>query len=136
MDAKRLVARAVIVVIGAVAAALVWVIAGVAGRIQVPLGGASSDMPLWQVLTAAVVVGLAGWGLLAGLERRIPPRAGRIWTTVAVLVAAVSLAGPLGMPGIEIGDRLWLVAMHVALAVAYIPAMSATTSARTATIRV
>lgn len=129
MNAKRIVSRVVIVAAGAVAAAVVWGIALITGGIQLTTNGTVTDMPLWQVLAAAVVVGLAGWGLLAVLEWRLP-RARKAWTTAAAIVAVLSLAGPLAVPGIEAGDRVWLLVMHVALALAYIPAMARTASGR------
>ena len=127
MNGNRTITRVGAVAAGAVAALIVWALALTTGGIQVALGGgAATDMPWWQVLAASVVAGLAGWALLAVLEARLGARARRTWTIVAVVVALVSLAGPLGMPGIETGDRFWLAGVHLLLAATYIPTMAAT----------
>lgn len=127
MNGNRTITRVGAVAAGAVAALIVWALALTTGGIQVALGGGeATDMPWWQVLAASVVAGLAGWALLAILEARLGARARRTWTIVAIVVALVSLAGPLGMPGIETGDRFWLAGVHLLLAATYIPTMAAT----------
>lgn len=130
MNGKRTAVRVAIVVGGAVAAVVVWALAKIAGGIQVSLGGgAATDMPWWQVIAASLVGGLAGWALLAILEARIGSRARKIWTIVAVIVVVVSLAGPFGTPGIALGDRFWLAAIHIVLGLVVIPAMGRTSRA-------
>lgn len=127
MNKKPTITRIGAVAAGAVAALLVWALALTTGGIQVAMGaGEATDMPWWQVVVASTVAGLAGWALLAVLEARLGTRARRIWTIVAIVVALVSLAGPLGMPGIETGDRFWLAGVHLLLAATYIPTMAAT----------
>ncbi|MFT4220876.1 MAG: DUF6069 family protein [Microbacterium sp.] len=125
MNKHRITTRIAVVVAGALAASIVWALALLAGGIQVPLTGAPADLPLWQAALVALAVGLAGWGLLALLEWRLA-RPCRIWAAVATLVVLLSLSGPLLTPQIEAGDRMWLLAMHLALGAAYIPAMART----------
>jgi hypothetical protein len=46
-----------------------------------------------------------------------------------VVVDVVDALGPLGVPGISLGDRLWLCAMHIVVACIYIPLMTRTAAA-------
>ncbi|MFT4235652.1 MAG: DUF6069 family protein [Microbacterium sp.] len=127
MNTNKNLTRAAVVVGGAIAGLIVWALALIAGGIQVALGGGTaSDMPWWQALAASLVVGGAGWALLAVLERALGARARRIWTIVALVVVVISLSGPIATSGISAGDRVWLALVHLALAAAYIPAMSRT----------
>ncbi|MFJ1541311.1 DUF6069 family protein [Micromonospora chalcea] len=101
-------------VFAATAAALLgWVVA-------VPLAGveltARVGSDVQRVTPAAVAVstllaGLAGWALLALLER-LTARARTVWTVVAALVLLVSLLGPLG-GGVGQAATLTLVAFHL-----------------------
>ncbi|MBG0565952.1 hypothetical protein I4J89_31345 [Actinoplanes sp. NEAU-A11] len=83
--------------------------------------GAGTDLALADgttvgpaaVAVAAAVAGLAGWALLAVLER-VTSRARLIWTVVAAAVFAVSLLGPLG--GADAGAVLALSVLHSAVA--------------------
>ncbi len=63
-----------------------------------------------SVALTALVAALAGWALLAVLER-ITARPRRIWYPVALAVFILSLLGPLG--GTGTGARLGLAALHV-----------------------
>ena len=89
--------RLLTVLAATVATLLGWVIA-------VPLAGveltARTGSDVQRVTPVAVAVstllaGLAGWALLALLER-LTARARTVWTVVAALVLLVSLLGPLG----------------------------------------
>lgn len=126
MHARRIITRIAIVLGGAGAAVIIWTLALLTGGIRTASGGAAQAMPVGQVVAVALVVGAAGWALLALLEARLHHGARKIWTVVALIVVVVSLSGPLAVPGIEFGDRLWLLGVHLALPVVYIPAMSAT----------
>lgn len=88
-------ADAVVAVVAAGSAALVWAAARAAGvALEVKAGTEPSEVNVVSVLVTAVVVAGAGAGLLRMLERRTT-RARRVWTLVAVVVWAVSFAGPL-----------------------------------------
>lgn len=65
------------------------------------------------VAVASAIAALAGWGLLALLER-FTARARLIWTVVASVVLVGSLLGPLG--GVDTAARLGLVALHLVCA--------------------
>ncbi|MGR6913801.1 DUF6069 family protein [[Actinomadura] parvosata] len=111
-------ARRLLVVIGAPVAALAgWGLA-------VPVGGADLTARMGAgtepqavgpvaVVVASLLAGLAGWALLAVLER-FTPRAARIWTIVALIVLALSLLGPLGSAA-GLAATLVLTAMHLAV---------------------
>jgi hypothetical protein len=66
-----------------------------------------------SIVVAAVLTGMAGWGLLAFLERRLP-RGRRIWQITAWTVLALSLLGPVSA-GATGGVLVSLIAMHVAV---------------------
>lgn len=86
---------AVVAVVAAGSAALVWAVARAAGvALEVKAGTEPSEVNVVSVLVTSVVVAGAGAGLLRMLERRTT-RARRVWTLVAVVVWAVSFAGPL-----------------------------------------
>ncbi|MBB5781902.1 DUF6069 family protein [Nonomuraea jabiensis] len=90
--------RLLLTVIAAPAAALaVWALAvPLAGAaLTVRTGGATQTVGPVSVIVASLVVGLAGWALLAVLERRVA-RPGRVWTITALVVLVLSLFGPLG----------------------------------------
>src|SRR5689334_6042682 len=90
--------RALVVVVGAVCGLIAWTMLGpVAGHdLVVRLGpnGATQRVGPVAVIVTALVAGLAGWGLLAILER-LTTHARTIWTVLAFVVLAVSLLGPL-----------------------------------------
>lgn len=124
--------RAIAVVAAALAAAVVWVVAQVAGvDLKVDLNdgngpnGVVTSLPF--VLGFALIVGLLGWGLLALLERVRPQRAARIWTVTAVVVFLLSLAGPLSS-GIGGGTKTLLVLMHLVVGAVLIPALARSAS--------
>lgn len=116
--------RGVLAVAGATAAAAVpWAVAELAGAdLEVTSGGWTMDVGLPLVLGAALVVSLAGWGLLALLQRRRPGDARRVWTIVAVTVLLLSLAGPLTADATT-ATRVYLAHMHVAVGLVLIPGL-------------
>lgn len=108
-------ARRLGTLLGAVAApaALWWLTGPLAGiEMTANTGGGPAPVGPIAVVTAALAAGLAGWGLLAVLERttRCPTR---IWTWTAVAVLALSLAGPLTSSTSGPAGTLALVAMHL-----------------------
>ncbi len=121
----------VIAVTGATAAAsAVWIVARLAGStltVSMP-GQAPMAIGLPVVVFTALVAALAGWGLLAGLERLTHwPRT--LWTVVAV-VALLASFGPPALADTSTGSRIALVLMHLAVAAVLIPGLRRTTRAR------
>ena len=109
--------RPITVVLGATAAAVaVWVVATLAGAdLTVSLGGQPTQkVTVINVIVAALVGSLAGWGLLA-LLRRFTNNARMIWTVIAIVFALFSLGGPLSATA-STGTKVALVAMHLAVA--------------------
>ncbi len=116
--------RAMAVAGAAIAAAAIWAIAvpllGV--HLLVRFGAsAPQSVGLDYVIGASVIGALAGWGLLAWLERRTA-RARSIWTAVAVVAVLVSVSLPLTV-GVSTSTKVTLILMHVAVASVLIPAM-------------
>jgi hypothetical protein len=117
--------RALTVAAAAAAALLVWTVAG-------PIGGAGmhargTHVGPAAVAVSALLVGLAGWGLLAVLERRAK-RPGRTWGITAGVVLGVSMTGPLGAEGP--GTYIALTAMHVVVGAVLIAGLGRTARAR------
>jgi hypothetical protein len=118
-QAARVPARiAVAAVLGAtVAATAIWAVATTAGAdLTVSFG---PDQPIQKitainVVVAAVVGSLAGWGLL-GLLHGFTTKARAIWTVIAVVAALLSLGGPLSATA-SAGTKMALVAMHLVVA--------------------
>ncbi|WP_229075824.1 DUF6069 family protein [Actinoplanes sp. DH11] len=117
---SRSTGRAVTIAAGAAGALLVWAVnSPVAGHdLAVGQGGTARDVGPVAVVVTALLAGLAAWCLLALLERttRHPARTFRI---VALLVLAVSLAGPLSA-GVDTTSRLALLGMHTTVGAALI----------------
>ncbi|SIR30272.1 hypothetical protein SAMN05444858_108102 [Micromonospora avicenniae] len=116
----RRTGRAITVAAGAASALLLWVVndpwAG--NDLAVRQGDTTMHIGPVAVVVAALIAGLAAWGLLALLERTVghPVRTFRI---IALTVLVLSLAGPLGS-GIGISSRLALLAMHLTVGAALI----------------
>ncbi|MGC4807715.1 DUF6069 family protein [Micromonospora sp. DT233] len=121
---KRLLAIAVATVV----TVAIWLIARALDvSLAVGSGDTRQEVGVGAVIAATVVAGLAGWALLALLERLTA--AGRtIWTVIAVLVLLVSLLGPLG--GDSTGAKATLAAMHLAAAAVIIPAFRSSSRRR------
>ncbi|MEV4810985.1 DUF6069 family protein [Micromonospora avicenniae] len=116
----RRTGRAITVAAGAAGALLLWVVndpwAG--NDLAVRRGDTTQHIGPVAVVVAALIAGLAAWGLLALLERTVghPVRTFRI---IALVVLVLSLAGPLGS-GVGISSRLALLAMHLTVGAALI----------------
>ncbi|MGP3935090.1 DUF6069 family protein [Nonomuraea sp. KM88] len=116
--------RRILTVIGASAAALAgWVLAvPVAGiALTARMGGGAEQVGPAAVVVASLVAGLAGWALLAVLERFVS-RAGRLWTIVALAVLALSLLGPLGS-AVGAASTLVLVLLHLIVGAVLVPGL-------------
>ncbi|MEV0316461.1 DUF6069 family protein [Nonomuraea fuscirosea] len=95
--ARSRVRRLLTVIGAAVAAVAVWVLAVPVGGIELTVRMGAGPQPVGPVavVLASLGAGLAGWALLAVLER-VTAKAVRIWTITALAVLALSLTGPLG----------------------------------------
>jgi Family of unknown function (DUF6069) len=108
-------------VAGAAGAALaVWAVAvPLAGAtLAVRTNGATQQIGPGTVAGAALLAGLAGWLLLAALER-FGRRPARTWAITAGVLMSASLAAPLHS-GVGGGGAAALAAMHLAVGVVLI----------------
>ncbi|SNT60549.1 hypothetical protein SAMN05421812_112123 [Asanoa hainanensis] len=121
---KRRRARGLAVVAAAAATFTVWTIADpIAGvDLIVDQGSGATTVTPVAVVLVTVLAGLAGWGLLAVLERWTKGGT-RTWTLIASTVLAFSLLGPIGS-GVGAGAKLALLAMHLATGAVLIPIMA------------
>jgi hypothetical protein len=129
----RRVSRLLAVGAAVVAALAVWAVAALALGIDVqepPRGaGPVRDLAVGNVVLASAVASLAGWALLAVLER-VTTRARTIWTSIAVVVAVLSLGGPLTAAAVTTANRAVLAALHVVVAAVLIPLLARTSPGR------
>jgi Family of unknown function (DUF6069) len=108
--------RRALIVAGATAAALaVWALAGPIGGVDIAArsGGSVQQIGPGAVAVSSMLAGLAGWGLLACLER-LMKRPHRTWTVTASVVFVLSLTGPLG--GVGTAAKLTLFCLHLVVA--------------------
>ncbi len=91
--------------------------------------GGTSDVGPLQVIVASGVGSLAGWALLALLER-FSSRARAVWVVIALLALLASLGGPLGGTGVTAANRGVLVCMHLLVAAIVIPSFYLSSPAR------
>ncbi|MGP3989238.1 DUF6069 family protein [Streptomyces sp. 3N207] len=115
---------------------LVWLVADpvLGHRLRIVDGEQTLDIGAVPVVLVALLAALAGWGLLAALERFGVRRARAVWTGVAVAVLALSFL-PLTGDGMDGGTRAALALMHLAVAAVLIPGLL-TKDAAAATPRV
>jgi hypothetical protein len=126
-------ARALAVIAATLAALAVWLITDPLLGIDLTgttRPGSQQLQPITPALVAgaSLAVALAGWALLALLER-FTARARTIWTAVALLVALLSLAGPLSILASTEANVLALALMHLAVAAVLIPILAGTSPA-------
>jgi hypothetical protein len=98
--------------VAAGAAAAVWVVATQVAAVDlvVHAGSGTQHVNVVSVIVTAIVVAMAGAGLLRFLERRTAQ--GRtIWTTIAAAIRVLSFAGPLG--ALTLAAGLSLASMHL-----------------------
>ncbi|MEO3801627.1 DUF6069 family protein [Nonomuraea sp. B1E8] len=117
--------RRLLTALGASAAALAaWVLAvPVAGTaLTVRMGGGIQQVGPAAVVVASLAAGLAGWALLAVLER-FAARAGRLWKVVALVVLALSLLGPLGS-AVGTASTLVLLLLHLIVGAVLVPGLA------------
>lgn len=116
--------RLLLTVIGAPAAALaVWALAvPLAGiTLTARMGAAPQPVGPVPVVVASLLAGLAGWALLAVLERRAT-RPGRSWTIIALVVLVLSLFGPL-TSAVGAAATVVLLLMHLVVGAVLIPGL-------------
>ncbi|WP_405101552.1 DUF6069 family protein [Micromonospora sp. NBC_01412] len=123
---RRIRHRALVVLAGVVAAALVWVVAvpvlGTDVSVPEQYGfGQKIDLALGPVIFASLFAGLASWASLAVLEKITKRRGALIWTVVATIVLLVTM--PWQMPGFSTANQLTLALLHIAVAAVLIPAL-------------
>ncbi len=127
--------RALCVAVGALAAAVAW-------TVEVPLLGIDLNfrygtshtqiVAVGQVIGASLAALLLGWLLLAVLEQRTP-HARTLWTSLALIGLAASVALPLTIAttvATTASAVAGLIVMHLTIGAAVIPAMARTARAR------
>lgn len=116
-------ARLTAVVIAVLAPLAIWTVAEVVFHIHVRAPeGFGGDIGAQNVILASAFLSLAGWGLLALLER-LTARARSVWMTIAVATLLLSLVTPLSGTGITPANRAVLELMHLAVGAVLIPAL-------------
>lgn len=115
--------------VGAAAAAAVLVQLVATGALGIDLVAATGEdvtrtVGAGDVLVAALVAGAGGWAVLALVER-VTPHARAVWASVAVVVLAISLVGPLTMASGAAAAAL--VALHLVVGAVLIPGLSGPT---------
>jgi hypothetical protein len=124
-------ARALAVIAAALAALAVWLVTDPLLGVDLAAPTRPGSEELLSITPALVagtslVVALAGWALLALLER-FTARPRIIWTAIALLVALVSLAGPLStLASTTAANAVALALMHLAVAAVLIPILAGT----------
>jgi hypothetical protein len=117
-------ARALGVVGAVVAAVTVWAVAVPVLGIELTFrfgNTAPQNVVFWAVVGFTLGASLAGWGILAALERRMS-NARETWTAVALVVLVASLGLPLAA-GTTISSQIALAMMHLAAAGVLIPTL-------------
>jgi hypothetical protein len=121
--------RSGVLVAAVVAALIVWAVATRAFGVSLESPGYGTSMPaqtielIW-VIIVPIVVGLAGWALLALLNRVTPSRGRRVWTVIAAVVLLASLAVPVTGSGVSTGSRVTIAALHVVVGLVLILGLS------------
>ena len=91
-------------------------------RLQTQFGNtAPQSVGIGLVVLSALAGSLAGWGLLALLERRFA-RARTIWTGIAIAVLLASFSAPISA-GTTTTTKVALAMMHLAVAAVLIPTL-------------
>ncbi|MFG1656486.1 DUF6069 family protein [Micromonospora chersina] len=118
--------RALAVLAATAATLAVWAAAVPAAGVDLAVrnGGTEQSVTAAAVGVSTLLAGLAGWALLALLER-FTARARAVWTGAAGLVLLLSLLGPVG-GGVGAAATLTLVALHLAAAAVLVPLLRRT----------
>jgi hypothetical protein len=114
--------RVVAIAIAATATGLAWLLGRLAHVdyiVDTPIGTRTITLAL--TIVATVVAGLAGWVVIALLERYTSsPR--RVWIALTLVVLALSIA-PVFRTTANLGTQLMLTALHCVAAAVLIPAL-------------
>ncbi|MGW1297835.1 DUF6069 family protein [Streptomyces sp. NPDC002533] len=114
--------RTTTILVATLAPALVWLVAdpllGHRLRITDPSTRETLDIGLLPVVLLALLSSLAGWALLATLER-FTRRPYLLWTVAAAVVLLLSFL-PLTGSGMTEGTRMTLALMHVVVGAALV----------------
>ncbi|MBO0913734.1 hypothetical protein J1C73_05220 [Streptomyces laculatispora] len=105
--------RLIALVAAVAAAGVIWLIGNAAGAALVVKQNGVTEITLAGALVSTLMAGLAGWGLLALLER-FTTQDRKIWTYVAGAVLLLSLF-PTVFADATNGTRVTLTAMHLAV---------------------
>ncbi|WP_240661070.1 MULTISPECIES: DUF6069 family protein [unclassified Streptomyces] len=110
---------------------LVWLVTDplLGHRLTIDDGTETLDLTAVPVAVVALSASLAGWALLAALERFGARHARVVWTVTAGAVLAVSFL-PLTGDGMDAGTRVALALMHLAVAAVLIPGLRGSRPAR------
>jgi len=118
--------------LAAVAAAMstalgIWAIAELALGIDLrapSFDGSPDTLPIraQDVLLVSAMLSLAGWGVMAVLER-LAARARQVWLVIAIAALALSLATPLSGTGVTVANRVVLELMHLTVGSVLIAAL-------------
>jgi hypothetical protein len=123
--------RAAAVGAAVLAPAAIWLIAvpllGIDLRVVQASGKPPAEITLPMVLVTALAASLAGWGLLALLER-LTRRARAVWTASAAVALVVSFV-PLLTPGTSATSRTVLAVLHLTVAAILIPYLARSAAA-------
>lgn len=126
--------RATAVLAAVLATGAIWLVAvpllGVDLQVAQPSGRAPAEVTLPLVIVTALAASVAGWGLLALLER-LTHRARTIWTSTAAVALVVSFT-PLLAPGTPTAARTVLALLHLTVAAILIPALARSAAAAAA----
>jgi hypothetical protein len=90
--------------------------------------GKSSAITALDVAIVATLLSLAGWGVLALLER-LTSRPRRLWLIVAPVALALSLGTPLSGRGVTLEDRVALMLLHLVVGAVLITGLARTVPA-------
>ncbi len=119
--ARRL-GRALAVAAAVLAAVVVWLVARTVFDQDLAVrqpGRGATEVDIVPVLVFAIVPSLAGWALLAALERFAAARARTVWTVVAVAVLLLSFTPILQVQATG-ATKAVLALMHVVVGAALI----------------
>jgi hypothetical protein len=114
--------RVVAIAIAATATGLAWLLGRLAHVdyiVDTPIGTRTITLAL--TIVATVVAGLAGWVVIALLERYTSSTR-RVWIALTLVVLALSIA-PVFRTTANLGTQLMLTALHCVAAAVLIPAL-------------
>ncbi len=126
--------RLMAVAAAVLAALAIWAVADLALGVDLrepSFAGPEStgDIGAANVVIASAIASLAGWGLLAVLER-MTARARTVWAVIATLVTVASLGAPLTGAGVTAANRVVLVLLHLVVGAVLIPLLYRTSRSR------